>query len=101
MAPSDAHALARQLRQLPHIRAAQVLDRSAVSTHPAAQRPRNTALRAANEAVHAGAANLRPLRVIRAVDHQIPASASGRMVISGRLADVCAELERLSDAAQA
>ena len=38
----------------------------------------------------------RPLRVLRVVDAwQAPASA-GRMVISGRMADVCAELERLA-----
>ncbi len=38
----------------------------------------------------------RPLRVLRVVDAaQGPASA-GRMVISGRLADVCAELDRLA-----
>ncbi len=38
----------------------------------------------------------RPLRVVRVVDGcQAPANA-GRMVISGRMADVCAELERLA-----
>ena len=41
-------------------------------------------------------ASARPLRVLRVVDAwQAPASA-GRMVISGRMADVCAELERLA-----
>ena len=39
----------------------------------------------------------RPLRVVRWVDaSQAPASA-GRMFISGRMADVCAELDRLAD----
>jgi hypothetical protein len=38
----------------------------------------------------------RPVRVVRVVDAcQAPAHA-GRMVISGRMADVCAELERLA-----
>lgn len=37
----------------------------------------------------------RPLRVLRVVDSQGRA-AGGRMVISGRMADVCAELERLA-----
>lgn len=38
----------------------------------------------------------RPLRVVRVVDPgHLPASA-GRMVISGRMADVCAELDRLA-----
>lgn len=38
--------------------------------------------------VHEGPAAPRPLRVVR--------SAPGRLVISGRMADVCAELERLA-----
>ena len=38
----------------------------------------------------------RPLRVLRVVDsHHAPTDA-GRMVISGRMSDVCAELERLA-----
>ena len=39
--------------------------------------------------------NQRPLRVLRIVDNQ-NRSAGGRMVISGRMADVCAELDRLA-----
>lgn len=38
----------------------------------------------------------RPLRVLRVVDAGHGASTAGRMVISGRMADVCAELERLA-----
>ncbi len=38
----------------------------------------------------------RPLRVVRLADDQRPSKHSaGRMVISGRMADVCAELDRL------
>jgi hypothetical protein len=38
----------------------------------------------------------RPLRVVRVAEDQRPARhAAGRMVISGRMADVCAELDRL------
>ena len=37
----------------------------------------------------------RPLRVVRVVDGGHAAGA-GRMVISGRMADVCAELDRLA-----
>lgn len=37
----------------------------------------------------------RPLRVLRVIEPNAPASA-GRMVISGRMADVCAELDRLA-----
>lgn len=36
-----------------------------------------------------------PLRVIRVVEAGQARSSSGRMVISGRMADVCAELDRL------
>ena len=39
---------------------------------------------------------LKPLRVVRVREPSAPRSTAGRMVISGRLADVCAELERLA-----
>jgi len=38
----------------------------------------------------------RPLRVLRVVDSGHASTTAGRMVISGRMADVCAELERLA-----
>lgn len=38
----------------------------------------------------------RPLRVVRMIDAQQPRTHGGRMVISGRMADVCAELDRLA-----
>jgi hypothetical protein len=38
----------------------------------------------------------RPLRVLRVVDAGHGPSTAGRMVISGRMADVCAELDRLA-----
>ena len=37
-----------------------------------------------------------PLRVVRVVEPSAPRADAGRMVISGRLADVCAELDRLA-----
>jgi hypothetical protein len=40
---------------------------------------------------------VRPLRVIRVVDgRQGDKRSTNRMVISGRMADVCAELDRLA-----
>jgi hypothetical protein len=36
-----------------------------------------------------------PLRVLRVVEKGQPRSSTGRLVISGRMADVCAELDRL------
>ena len=38
----------------------------------------------------------RPVRVLRIVDAGFPANAAGRLVVSGRLADVCAELDRMA-----
>jgi hypothetical protein len=38
----------------------------------------------------------RPLRVVRVVDGSALSQQAGRMVISGRMADVCAELDRLA-----
>ncbi len=39
----------------------------------------------------------RPLRVVRVMDKDGPRNPSGgRLVISGRMADVCAELDRLA-----
>ena len=38
----------------------------------------------------------RPLRVVRVVEPGPARSTAGRMVISGRMADVCAELDRLA-----
>lgn len=36
-----------------------------------------------------------PLRVIQVIEHGQPSGNVGRMVISGRMSDVCAELDRL------
>jgi hypothetical protein len=41
------------------------------------------------------ASRRRPLRVVRILESGQPAAQVGRMVISGRMADVCAELDRL------
>ena len=38
----------------------------------------------------------RPLRVLRVADAQHTPATAGRMVISGRMADVCAELDRMA-----
>jgi hypothetical protein len=42
------------------------------------------------------AAPAKPLRVVRVLEPSAPRANAGRMVISGRLADVCAELDRLA-----
>ena len=38
----------------------------------------------------------RPLRVVRIVEPAITPAGAGRMFMSGRMADVCAELDRLA-----
>jgi hypothetical protein len=38
----------------------------------------------------------KPLRVVRVFEPSAPRAVAGRMVISGRMADVCAELDRLA-----
>ena len=45
----------------------------------------------------ARACQRRPLRVVRIVEPSQPHTGAGRMVISGRMADVCAELDRLAE----
>lgn len=60
-------------------------------------RPQPTAplpVRAPAQAATARAAA--PLRVVRVMEPSAPRTVAGRMVISGRLADVCAELDRLA-----
>lgn len=49
-----------------------------------------------HRAVPAHAARTARLRVVRVFEGQHAAAGAGRMVISGRMADVCAELERLA-----
>ncbi len=39
---------------------------------------------------------LHRVRVVRNVDASLPADRAGRMVVSGRFADVCAELDKLA-----
>ena len=53
-----------------------------------------TATGALRPAAYPVAPPQRPLRVLRVVDAQT--SGTGRMRISGRMADVCAELDRLA-----
>jgi hypothetical protein len=48
---------------------------------------------AAHRAPYTGAA--RPLRVLRVIEHGNTHVGSERLVMSGRMADVCAELDRL------
>lgn len=60
-----------------------------------AVRPACTA-RSAGAAVPTATASARPLRVVRVVDGKGQQRSASRVVISGRMADVCAELDRLA-----
>lgn len=55
-----------------------------------------SAVRAATPAIQPYLQARRPLRVVRVVESGQPRTHVGRMVISGRMADVCAELDRLA-----
>ena len=52
--------------------------------------------RAAAPGFASAASPSRPLRVVRVVDPLEPGRRTGRVIISGRIADVCAELDRLA-----
>jgi hypothetical protein len=43
-----------------------------------------------------GAKPIHRVRVVRNVDTSLPADRAGRMVVSGRFVDVCAELDKLA-----
>lgn len=58
--------------------------------------PRVYPHRSAAPARNCSASARRPLRVVRVMEASPPSSGAGRMIISGRMADVCAELERLA-----
>ena len=47
------------------------------------------------QALQSSHRHARPLRVARIMDASAARHSAGRMVISGRMADVCAELDRL------
>lgn len=63
---------------------------AAPSTHVVRARP------AVHRAVPVHSARTARLRVVRVFEGPQAAAGAGRMVISGRMADVCAELERLA-----
>jgi hypothetical protein len=62
---------------------------------PAVQLATPAAANACRRVSRAG--TTRPLRVVRVLEASAsPSASAGRMVISGRMADVCAELDRLA-----
>jgi hypothetical protein len=81
---------------------------SSASQSPSAKAPNSMGLqRAALDTQHArityptrsarvSAQPIHRVRVVRNIDTKLPADRAGRMVVSGRFADVCAELDRLA-----
>jgi hypothetical protein len=64
-------------------------------SRPGASKPRALTQHAARSINH-GTSAVRPVRVVRVLEAGQARSAVGRMLISGRMADVCAELDRLA-----
>jgi hypothetical protein len=63
---------------------------------PGMHAPRMAALRSGSTMDSRPASGkVMPLRVLRVLESGQPRSCTGRLVISGRMADVCAELDRL------
>lgn len=58
--------------------------------------PAKTCVATPSAAATPASASPRRLRVVRVLESSHAAACAGRMVISGRMADVCAELERLA-----
>ncbi len=69
---------------------------SAPSQRPAVSAPAMPCSNAAAAVVRNSRPVPRPLRVVRVMEAGQSRSQVGRMVISGRMADVCAELDRLA-----
>ena len=68
---------------------------SSCNAQPLSSRPLATAMRGkASTCTHPENSH-KPLRVVRVLESGQARSSVGRMVISGRMADVCAELDRL------
>ena len=85
--------LARWLVPQPGTRGA----RPAMPLRPAAQGLPASRAHPPRAALHPSARPVRrPLRVVRVVEACPAPTGAGRMVISGRMADVCAELDRLA-----
>ena len=82
-----AGALGRRFRRRP------AADDRAAALPDSAHRP--VAIVAAL-AVDARAKPARHIRVVRILESSQAAASAGRMVISGRMADVCAELDRMA-----
>ncbi len=101
---SNTSMLSRLAAPIQSLAAWFVPTRSASRPLHAATRPEQMALPFASGTMAPGVAGAAAsasalrcrLRVVREFDLAVSPSCAGRMVISGRMSDVCAELERMS-----
>ncbi len=68
----------------------------ALGASPALQLARASRVAYPSRSSHITAKPIHRVRVVRNVDTSLPADRAGRMRVSGRFADVCAELDRLA-----
>lgn len=91
---SALHALARRIAP-PALTTVSAEASGSTRAQPQVPRPVPACLRRpGNGSTFPGRIN-KPLRVVRVLESDQARSSVGRMVISGRMADVCAELDRL------
>jgi hypothetical protein len=88
--PARAHA-STSAQTMQHAHAAPTAHANAA--HPRTTHPRTTHPRSKT---YVSAKPIHRVRVVRNVDASLPADRAGRMVVSGRFADVCAELDKLA-----
>jgi hypothetical protein len=66
-------------------------------SRPFPSAPARAAVTRAVSIEHGQSRPIRPLRVVRVAEPWRGPAGAGRMVISGRMADVCAEIDRLAE----
>jgi hypothetical protein len=93
--PAQAPASATSSSPLPAFRRLAANDSSATKSIATQAQPAWTTGAKHSQSVAHGAAPRR-LKVVREFEAGISPSCAGRMVISGRMADVCAELDRMA-----
>ena len=81
--------------RIPHQRHTQGLQAQAVNSAPRQSLAVGPAMSPRKSLSRCTTARALPLRVVHVLEAGQPLAKAGRMVISGRMADVCAELNRL------
>jgi hypothetical protein len=74
---------------------------TAASLRPTVWRDRRGGLRMRPAGATAASARPAEVRILRQRDDSLPANSAGRMVVTGRFADVCRALDRMAEQAAA